>query len=126
MSIDVEMQKPESRSRGRHVTGQIVSDASRPFAPTPRPSFHNAPTPSSGFKTPATTAMSSTSTTPAAPIKVAPPPGVRLTPEEMDQRRVDGLCFNCPEKLFSREHLKQCTMKGIYFLHQTVMHQKRT
>jgi hypothetical protein len=32
----------------------------------------------------------------------------------MAQRRLDGLCYNFPEK-FSREHIKQCTMKGIYF-----------
>lgn len=33
----------------------------------------------------------------------------------MARRRLDGLCFNCPEK-FSRDHAKQCTMRGIYFL----------
>jgi hypothetical protein len=33
----------------------------------------------------------------------------------MAQRRLDDLCYNCLEK-FSREHIKQCTMKGIYFL----------
>jgi hypothetical protein len=33
----------------------------------------------------------------------------------MTDRRVQGLCFNCPEKL-SREHVKTCTMKGIYLL----------
>ena len=33
----------------------------------------------------------------------------------MAQRRLDGLCFNCPEK-FSRDHLKHCTGKGIYLL----------
>jgi hypothetical protein len=33
----------------------------------------------------------------------------------MAQHRLDGLFYNCPEK-FSREHIKQCTMKGIYFL----------
>jgi len=33
----------------------------------------------------------------------------------MAQRRLDGLCFNCPEK-FSRDHLKHCTGKGIYIL----------
>jgi hypothetical protein len=27
---------------------------------------------------------------------------------------MDGLCFNYPEN-FSREHVKQCSMKGIYF-----------
>jgi hypothetical protein len=33
----------------------------------------------------------------------------------MTDQRVQGLCFNCPEKL-SREHAKTCTMKGIYLL----------
>jgi uncharacterized 2Fe-2S/4Fe-4S cluster protein (DUF4445 family) len=32
----------------------------------------------------------------------------------MTLHRLDGLCYNCPEK-FSREHVKQCTMKVIYF-----------
>lgn len=40
---------------------------------------------------------------------------MRLMPEEMVQRRLAGLCFNCPEK-FSREHSKQCSMKGIYWM----------
>jgi hypothetical protein len=30
-------------------------------------------------------------------------------------RREAGLCFNCSEK-FSRDHLKQCSMCGIYLL----------
>jgi hypothetical protein len=33
----------------------------------------------------------------------------------MARRREAGLCFNCPEK-FSRDHLKQCSMRGIYLL----------
>lgn len=33
----------------------------------------------------------------------------------MAQRCLTCLCYNCPEK-FSREHLKLCTMKGIYLL----------
>jgi hypothetical protein len=40
---------------------------------------------------------------------------IRLTPDEMTRRCEGGLCFNCHEK-FSREHLKQCSMKGIYLL----------
>ena len=39
----------------------------------------------------------------------------RLSPEEMAQRRLEGLCFNCPEK-FSKEHAKVCSGKGIYYL----------
>jgi hypothetical protein len=33
----------------------------------------------------------------------------------MARRREEGLCFNYPEK-FSRDHLKQCSKKGIYLL----------
>jgi hypothetical protein len=33
----------------------------------------------------------------------------------MTQRRLEGLCFNCPEK-FSKEHAKVCSGKGIYYL----------
>ena len=33
----------------------------------------------------------------------------------MAQRRLEGLCFNCPAK-FSKEHLKQCPMRGIYIM----------
>jgi hypothetical protein len=33
----------------------------------------------------------------------------------MARRREAGLCFNCPKK-FSRDHLKQCSMRGIYLL----------
>ena len=31
----------------------------------------------------------------------------------MAQRRVDGLCFNCPEK-FTQDH--NCTKKGLYLM----------
>jgi len=33
----------------------------------------------------------------------------------MAQRRLEGLCFYCPEK-FSKEHAKVCSGKGIYYL----------
>uniref|UniRef100_A0A0A8Y1S4 Uncharacterized protein n=1 Tax=Arundo donax TaxID=35708 RepID=A0A0A8Y1S4_ARUDO len=33
----------------------------------------------------------------------------------MAERRIQGLCFNCPEK-FSRDHIKQSTTKGIYLM----------
>jgi hypothetical protein len=83
----------------------ITATASRPasrasnstMTPTPRPAA---------------------TTTPGVPIKPRTPPGTRLswlTPEEMAHRHEEGLCFNCPEK-FSWDHLKQCSMKGIYFL----------
>lgn len=56
--------------------------------------------------------------TPPAPVKGAQSAGTRfkhLTPQEMAQRRADGLCFNRPEK-FSREHIKHCSMKGLYLM----------
>lgn len=57
---------------------------------------------------------------PDTPIKPGAPPGpfTRLTLEEMAQRRLDGLYYNCPEK-FSRNHIKQCMMKGIYLIEHT-------
>ncbi|XP_039834312.1 uncharacterized protein LOC120695058 [Panicum virgatum] len=60
----------------------------------------------------------STPATPAAPAKPELPADSRfkrLSPEEMAQRRLEGLCFSYLEK-FSKEHAKQCTGKGIYFL----------
>lgn len=50
-------------------------------------------------------------------MKLPLPPGRfnRLSPEEMARRRLDSLCFNCLDK-FTREHAKQCTMRGIYYL----------
>jgi hypothetical protein len=56
--------------------------------------------------------------TPTARVKAPPPTDTRFThlsPTEIAERRRQGLCFNYPEK-FSREHLKVCPMKGIYFL----------
>nr|CAB3465822.1 unnamed protein product [Digitaria exilis] len=46
-----------------------------------------------------------------------PPKGrfKRLSREEMAQRLLKGLCFNCPEK-FSKEHAKSCSGKGVYYL----------
>lgn len=64
----------------------------------------------------------STGTIAAAPA----PPGSktpnskfrRLTTDEMAERRLKGLCFNCPEN-FSRDHASKCSMKGIYLLELT-------
>lgn len=39
----------------------------------------------------------------------------RLTTEEMADRRLKDLCFNCSEK-FSKDHATKCSMKGIYLL----------
>jgi hypothetical protein len=39
----------------------------------------------------------------------------RLSVEEMAQSRDAGLCYNCPTK-YSKEHVRECSMKGIYLL----------
>jgi hypothetical protein len=81
-----------------------------------RPSYQRTRATDSSSSIPATTHLQQTATT-SAPNKDLPPGSQfrRLTQAEMIDRRVQGLCFNCPEK-FSREHAKTCTMKGIYLL----------
>jgi hypothetical protein len=39
----------------------------------------------------------------------------RPSATEMAAKREKGECFNCTEK-FSKEHLKSCSMKGVYLL----------
>jgi hypothetical protein len=124
MGIDVELQNSASLddtmslARAYERRQQLVDDASRPALRPTRPPVCAPLSSASGSKSPATPAtMGSTSTMPGAPLK-PPQPGARFTklsPEEMAQQCLDGLCYNCPEK-FSREHIKQCTIKGIYFL----------
>jgi hypothetical protein len=102
----------ERRSAPSDDTTRVPS---RPSA-VARPASRSSPPPSS--KAPATPATSSgSSAMPSAPTNAPPPPGrfTRLSAEEMARHYLDGLCFNCPEK-FSRDHAKQCTMRGIYFL----------
>jgi len=123
LSTDVELQKPDTLEdamalarayeRRQHVNADTTSTGSRVPArssqwPTSAP-IRTPPPPS---------ASGSTSALHAAPVKTAPAIDnrfKRLSPEEMAQRRLEGLCFNCPEK-FSKEHVKHCTSKGIYFL----------
>lgn len=70
-----------------------------------------------------TTSKAASQTSTASVVALTPscmvlPPGTRfscLTQAEMADRRMKGLCFNCLEK-FSKEHLRHCTMKGIYLL----------
>ena len=73
-------------------------------------------------RTPARPAkLAATSSTPVAPASNPPKAAAtstsprRLSPDEMAQRRLEGLCFNYPAKL-SKEHLKQCPMRGIYIM----------
>ncbi|KAJ1296380.1 hypothetical protein BS78_01G295900 [Paspalum vaginatum] len=122
MQIDIEMQNPESLedamalARSFERRGQVNDDPSSSQPRAPPHSHPSLPSPAS-VRTPAPVSKAaSTVGTPGAPMK--PPAGsrfTRLSTEEMAQRRLDGLCYNCPEK-FSRDHLKHCTMKGIYLL----------
>ncbi|KAJ1259184.1 hypothetical protein BS78_10G134600 [Paspalum vaginatum] len=122
MQIDVEMQKPTSledamaQAHSFERCLQLDDDPSRVPARAPA-HYRPNPPPAASPRTPQrSTNFVGTTPTPSAPMK--PPVGsrfTRLSTEEMVQCRLDGLCYNCPEK-FSREHLKQCTMKGIYLL----------
>lgn len=124
MSTDVEMQKPDTfeeamaLARGfercTKIDEEIARSAGHTVARTFTPSrTATAPPP----RTPATpSATGSTPVTPGAPLRA--PRGsrfTRLSPEEMEQRRIEGRCFNCPEK-FTPGHHKQCSMKGIYLM----------
>lgn len=55
---------------------------------------------------------------PLVPAAVAARPSTRLchlSVEEIADRRMKGLCYNCLEK-FTRNHVNECTFKGIYWL----------
>jgi hypothetical protein len=45
----------------------------------------------------------------------SPPRLKRLTPSEMAAKCQHGKCYNCT-KMFSREHLKVCPVKGMFLL----------
>jgi hypothetical protein len=126
LRIDVELQKSltleEAAALARAYERRLLCDTSgRAVPPGSRTSMSSpasrttAPHATSGAPSTATTAV------PGPPAAARPPrPALssrltRLTPEEMARRREAGLCFNCPEK-FSRDHLKQCSMRGIYLL----------
>ncbi|XP_022683511.1 uncharacterized protein LOC111257725 [Setaria italica] len=125
MSIDVEMNKTETLedamtlARAFERCNQVVDEGAHSLVRVSRPSSRTGSFSSAPAKPPATPPASSmASSTPSAPVKPAAPPGARFThlsPEEMAQWRLEGLCFNCPEK-FSREHAKKCSMKGIYWM----------
>jgi len=97
--------------RRQHVTTELPATGAR--APS-RASQRPLAASSRSTSTPSATMASSATAPPKAP---SPTDGrfKRLSPDEMAQRRLEGLCFNCPEK-FSREHAKVCSGKGIYYL----------
>lgn len=105
-----------ARAFERHnVLGDDMPQVSlRPAHVPPRSASSSAP----AAKSPSAPASTrSTSTTFGVPIKPSAPGAcfTRLSLEEMAHRRLDDLCYNGLEK-FSRGHLKQCFMKGFYFM----------
>lgn len=106
MAIDVELQKPATLddamalARAYERRNEVADEASRPAGRTSRSFARSGPPSSPAPKTSATPAATgSTATTLGAPVKTPFPPGsrfTRLSPEEMAQRRLNGLCYNCP------------------------------
>ena len=126
LGVDVELQRPSSledamglaRAFERRLT---ITDAAPSAAtrgsnlPAPSRSTSSTTSPQHFANSPPATTPNST---PQQGSRPRPAPGARFsrsTPEEMAKRREEGLCFNCPAK-FTREHLKECTMRGIYLL----------
>jgi len=107
MCTDVEMRAPatledamalaRSYERRLQITTDVARGPARPAKTVATPS-----------PTPPTASTQAKSGAPSARPR-------RLSPEEIAQRRLEGLCFNCPAK-FSKEHLKQCPMRGIYIM----------
>ncbi|CAO2146506.1 unnamed protein product [Urochloa humidicola] len=126
LRLDIELHHPatleDAMSLARSFERRLnLSDA--PAVATRAP-IRGAPARSTSATPPATRFVPSSSTAgattppPSAGTRPRPAPGARfsrLTPEEMAKRREEGLCFNCPAK-FSREHLKECSMRGLYLL----------
>ena len=128
LRIDVELQRPDSMEdamglarafeRRLEINDDTLPPASRPSSRAAPSSSGSHPPPSASTRTPPLATSTLPPATPPAPTKGAPAPGTRfkrLSSEEMARRRVEGLCFNCPEK-FTPGHLKHCTMKGIYLM----------
>jgi len=123
LSTDVELAKPttleEAMALARAFERRQSASTEAPAATGRLPARLPQRSSTSSSRTPPpTNTPGSTSALSGAPSKPAVPADgrfKRLSPEEMAQRRLDGLCFNCPEK-FSRDHLKHCTGKGIYLL----------
>jgi hypothetical protein len=123
LRIDVELQRPVTLedamalSRAyerRNAPVELPPLAGRTMSRPPARSASSAPLP----VTPAPTPTLPPAATPGAPQRQRQPPShrfTRLSAEEMAQRREVELCYNWPTK-FSEEHMKECTMKGIYLL----------
>jgi hypothetical protein len=121
LSTDVELQRPATLeeamglARAYERRQAALPEAASKLRTAPRSAARPL---STALKSPPPpSATGSTSATPAAPVKPPAPDGrfKRLSPEEMARRRLEGLCFNCPEK-FSKEHAKSCTGRGIFYL----------
>ena len=118
LRIDVELQRPETledamnfaRSFERRM--QIEDDDGPPVtraSPRSTPPPRSPSTPPSAPRSSGGAPPKPPPTTPPAPARPPPRPGARftrLTPQEMARRRIDGLCFNCPEK-FTPGHIDQ-------------------
>jgi hypothetical protein len=116
LQTDVELQRPASLEDAMGLVCAYEQRSTAVAPPSTPAALRSSSKPSGTTTTP--TPQPATTTTPGAPVKPRAPPGTRLSrlmPEEMACRREEGLCFNCPEK-FSRDHLKQCSKKGIYLL----------
>ncbi|XP_022680959.1 uncharacterized protein LOC111256735 [Setaria italica] len=125
MSIDVEMHKPETLedamalARAYERRTQVVDDGAHSLVRSSRSLSHTGMFHATPAWSPSKSLASSASSTKlSAPVKPVASPSARftlLTPVEMAHHRLDSLCFNCPVK-FSREHAKQSSMKGIYWM----------
>jgi hypothetical protein len=116
LQTDIELQRPASLEDAMGLARAYERRSTTIAPPSTPAALRSSSKPSGATTTP--TPQPAMMTTPGAPVKPRAPLGTWLswlTPEEMARRREEGLCFNCPEK-FSRDHLKQCSKKGIYLL----------
>ncbi|KAK3148782.1 hypothetical protein QOZ80_3AG0208590 [Eleusine coracana subsp. coracana] len=123
LAADVELQKPPTleealalaRTYERRLQMDDEPSCSRPARSAPRQSGSYS-APAQAASSPSVTwsaAVPASSKDKNRPLRDSR--FVRLSQEEMAQRRLEGLCFNCPEK-FPCEHAKSCIKKGIYYL----------
>jgi len=107
LRIDVELQAPMDLQKAMSLARAFERRATAPTTPTPS-RFQQAVPQHPALPAPATPAVPS-ATTPAAShtATVQPPPRPlrRLSPNEMAERRRQGLCYNCDEQ-YTRGH--QC------------------